>query len=121
MVAWIPLLLTIQILLTLGVTLVGSAFLVFYRDVRFVVPLGLQIWMFATPVIYPVSLVPERFRPFYMLNPMAGIIDGYRSILLLGTPPDFGSLMLSSGVSVTIFLTGYLLFKRLEWSFADVI
>lgn len=117
----VPGLLMIQVLLTLGIVFFASAANVFYRDLRFVVPLGVQLWMYATPVIYPVSLIPERFRPLYMLNPMAGLITSYRAVTLHGIWPDWGYLGIATGISVAIFLTGYLYFKRVEWRFADVI
>lgn len=120
-IVWVLLLVVLQILLTLGVTLLGSALIVLYRDVRFIVPLALQIWLFATPIIYPVSLVPERLRPFYMLNPMAGIITSYRQVILFGQPPVLGYLSLSAVVTLVLFVIGYVTFRRLEMSFADVI
>ena len=120
-ILWLPLLLGIQIILTLGVTLLGSAIIVRYRDVRFIVPLGLQLWLFATPIIYPVSLVPERLLPLYMLNPMAGIVDSYRRVILHGQPPDWGHLGLSAAVTLVLLVIGYATFRRLEASFADII
>ncbi len=116
-----PLILTLQILLTFGVTLLGSAIIVLYRDVRFIVPLGLQIWLYATPVIYPVSLVPQGFQPYYMLNPMAGIIDAYRRVILDGQPPTWSYLGPSAAMALAVFFIGYRVFKRLEVSFADII
>ena len=118
---WLPLLVFVQTLLILGVTLVGAAVNVFFRDIRFVVPLGLQLWLYATPVIYPISLVPEQFRALYMLNPMAGLIASYRRVALQGLPPaprEFGSAAL---LAVVLCIGGYLLFKRLERQFADII
>lgn len=120
-ITWVPLLLVLQLLLTLGVVLLGSAIIVLYRDVRFIVPLALQLWLFASPVIYPVSLVPERLRPFYMLNPMAGIIASYRRVILYGQSPVLGHLGLSAAVALALFVIGFLTFRRLEVSFADVI
>lgn len=117
----VPVLLAIQILLTLGVVLLASAVNVFYRDIRFVVPVGVQLLMYATPIIYPVTLVPERFRAFYMLNPMAGLIESYRAVALQGTWPNWGYLGIAAGVSGTVFVLGYLYFKQVEWQFADVI
>jgi lipopolysaccharide transport system permease protein len=87
---WVVPLLLVQAILTIGITLLGSAVIVFFRDVRFVVPLLTQLWMYATPIIYPVDLVPERLRPYYFVNPMAGIIDGYRRVLVMGQPPNGG-------------------------------
>jgi lipopolysaccharide transport system permease protein len=120
-VLWVVPLLLIQITLTLGVTLLGSAVIVFFRDVRFVIPLLLQLWMYATPIIYPVDLVPARFKTLYFLNPMAGIIDGYRRAVVMGEPPQQGAILLATLISVVVLLVGYWLFKRLEPLFADLI
>lgn len=115
----VPLILIVQIILVLGIALWASALNVFYRDIRFVVPLATQLWMYATPVIYPISLVPARFRELYMLNPMASIIDGYRRALLDGGYPDWGSLALAAAISLVIFVFGYRYFKSAELQFAD--
>lgn len=116
-----PVLLLIQITLALGIAFFASAVNVFYRDIRFIVPLAMQLWMYATPIIYPVQLVPERYLPIYMLNPMAGLIEGYRSILLHGEMPNWAYLGLSAGVSTVLFLAGYAYFKHVEPRFADII
>jgi lipopolysaccharide transport system permease protein len=120
-VLWLPLVLILQLLLILGIAFTGSALLVLYRDVRFIVPLGLQIWLYLTPVIYPVTAVPEQYLPFYMLNPMAGIISAYRQIFLYGQSPTWTYLAISGFEAVLIFLLGYWIFKKLEVSFADII
>jgi lipopolysaccharide transport system permease protein len=120
-VLWVPVILSVQILLTIGVTLLAAALVVFYRDVRFIVPLGVQVWLFATPVIYSTSLIPDPLRPYYMLNPMAGLIDSYRQVLLFGQQPSLIYLGLSCLVAILMYLVGYRLFKRLEKSFPDVI
>jgi len=118
---WIPLFLIIQVFLMLGVILLGAALTVFYRDVRFIVPLGVQLWLYATPIIYPVSLVPEQFRTLYMLNPMAGIVESYRQVLLRGQPPVLSDLAITAVSSIGLFLVSYAVFKRLEVSFNDII
>jgi lipopolysaccharide transport system permease protein len=120
-VLWIVPLLLIQFALTVAVVLLGSAFLVFFRDVRFVVPLLIQVWMYATPIIYPLASVPPRFRPWYFINPMAGIIDGYRRVLLTGQAPLQEGLL--TGIITTLVLLGcgYIFFKRSEHVFADLI
>jgi lipopolysaccharide transport system permease protein len=118
---WFPFLIVLQIILTLAITLLGASLTVFYHDVRFVVPLALQLWFYATPIIYPLSLVPEKLRPFYMLNPMVTIIDSYRRVLLMGTPPDLIALAGVSALAVVLLIVAYSVFKRLETSFADVI
>lgn len=118
---WLPALLAIQIALTLGAVLFLSALGVRYRDIRFVVPLGLQIWMFASPVIYPASLIPSRFQAMYSLNPTVGLMNAYRSVVIHGNAPEATSLITSSAISVTLMLAGYVYFKRCESSFADII
>jgi lipopolysaccharide transport system permease protein len=111
----------IQLLLTTGLILILSPLNVFYRDIGHVLPLLTQIWMFATPVIYPLSVVPESFRAIYSLNPMAGIIDGYRAVLLHGTLPDMQSLTMSLLVALAALGGGLVYFKRVEFELADVI
>jgi lipopolysaccharide transport system permease protein len=121
---WIPVLLIIQIFLMLGVILIGSALTVFYRDVRFIVPLGLQLWMYATPIIYPIKLVEEnmpQLRTVYALNPMVGIVESYRDVILEGVPPNFTDLGIAAAVSVVLFIVAYIVFKRLEVLFNDLI
>jgi len=120
-ILWVLPLLALQIALTIAVVLLGSALLVFFRDVRFVVPLLTQVWMYASPIIYPSSLVPERLRTLYFINPMAGIIDGYRRVLLTGESPDFGALAVGSAVTLVLLAGGYTFFKRSEPVFADLI
>jgi homopolymeric O-antigen transport system permease protein len=120
-VFWLIPLLIVQITLTIGVTLLGGAAIVFFRDVRFVIPLLLQIWMYATPIIYPADLVPVRLRVLYFLNPMAGIIDGYRRIWVLDQDPLLWALALGAAVSLILLLISYPVFKRLEPAFADLI
>jgi lipopolysaccharide transport system permease protein len=120
-VLWVPLLLVIQILLTLGLSFFSSAVTVLYRDVRFLIPLALQIMLFITPIIYPASMVHESIRPYYLiLNPMAVIIDSYRQVLLYNQPPG-AYLPVAAAISLVVFVLGYLTFKRLEISFADII
>ncbi len=118
---WLPLIVVVQVLLALGVVLPLAALNVFYRDVRFVVPLVVQLWMYATPIIYPLSLVPASIRPFYSLNPMVGIVDSYRRVILHGSPPSFEYFGLSVAVSLILVLVGYAYFKSMEQYFADLI
>jgi lipopolysaccharide transport system permease protein len=118
---FVPLILFVQLILTFGINLFASAFMVFYRDVRFIVPLALQIWMYICPVIYSVQNVPEVYRPFYFLNPMAVLIDSYRRVILLNTPPDWLYFLLAIFVSGLITLFSYRYFKKAEKKFADLI
>jgi lipopolysaccharide transport system permease protein len=131
MMAWYGIALTPQLLLlplcllgavlaAAGVGTLLAALTVAYRDFRYVVPFLVQIWMFVTPVIYPTSIVPERWRWLFALNPMAGIIDGFRAALL-GAPVQPGPLALSLAVALALFGAGAAYFQKVEESFADVI
>ena len=117
----LPALLFIQLLLAGGLSLVASAANVFYRDVNQMAPLLLQIWMYACPIVYPPSLIPDWLLPWYMLNPMAVLIVAYRNILLKGEWPDLGMVGKAAGLSAAVFALGYLVFEHLEDRFADAI
>ncbi|MGC8958963.1 MAG: ABC transporter permease [Chloroflexia bacterium] len=117
----VPIVLLAQILLTIGVVLFAAALNVFYRDVRFVIPLLVQAWMYVTPVIYPISAVPARFRSLYMLNPMAGLIESYRALLLHGELPPWNYWGSAAVISLAVFWFAYRWFKRVEQGFADLI
>ena len=117
---FLPLILLIQIALSLGLGLIAAALNVFYRDVRPLFVLGLQIWFYATPIIYPVSAVPPQLRIIYYLNPMAGVIEAYRTVLLYKELPN-PVLLLSAVVSLLVLLIGFWFFKRVEFQFADVV
>src|SRR6185369_1467545 len=86
----------------LAMSLLLSATQVRFRDIVVAVPLLLQVWLFATPVIYPLSAVPARWRPFYALNPMVGVIENFRLVMLAGVAPESGSLLLSTAISVIL-------------------
>lgn len=119
-ILFLPVILAVQLALALGIGLAGAAINVFFRDVKHLIGLGLQIWLYASPIIYPVSSVPESIRVLYYLNPMAGILEAYRSILLRQSLPD-NSLVISAIVAALVLALGYGFFKRLEPRFADVI
>ena len=104
----------------LGVGLWLSAMNVQYRDVRYAIPFVIQLWMFATPIVYPLSLVPERYRSLVALNPMAGIIEGYRAAML-GRPFQWDALAMAAVLCVLLLVTGAFYFRRVEKTFADVI
>jgi len=116
----VPILL-IQIIFTLGICFFASALNVYYRDVKHALPLLVQLWMYASPIIYPMSLVPDRLKTFYLLNPMAGIMDGYRNVLVKGLPPDLFYVGIAAAGAIILLVLGYLYFKRIEMTFADVI
>ena len=120
--AYLVPLLAVQVVFTLGVTLVLAALNVAYRDVRYALPLFTQVWLYATPVIYPLSAVPETIRTAYLaVNPMAAVIEGYRRVLVVGTAPDLRMLALSAASAAVVLVASYAYFKHAERSFADVI
>ena len=120
-VLWLPALVLVQVLFSAAILLLTSAANVFYRDIRYLVPLVLQIGMYLSPVVYPASVVPARFRGLYALNPMTAVIEGYRRAFLHGRAPDVSALALAGALSLAGLAGAYLLFKRAEMRFADVI
>jgi lipopolysaccharide transport system permease protein len=104
---------------SLAMSFLFSATQVRFRDIGVAVPLLLQVWLFATPVIYPLSAVPQRLRPFYMLNPMVGIIENFRQVILKGAAPEISSLLISAAVAVILLVLSYLYFKWVEATMAD--
>jgi lipopolysaccharide transport system permease protein len=117
----VPLFIFFALLTALAVGLWLSALNVRYRDVGHTIPFLIQIWMFCSPVVYPVSMIPEKYRLLYGLNPMAGVIEGFRWALLGKASPDF-SVMAVSGIAVLAILAGGLFFfKNMEQTFADVV
>lgn len=120
-VVWLPLLLLLGLVTALGVSLWLSALNVQYRDVRYTIPFLTQIWMFATPIAYPSSLVPEAWQPLYGLNPMVGVVEGFRWALL-GTATRPGPMLIvSSLAALAILITGTMYFRYAEKTFADVV
>lgn len=114
----------IMVLLTMLATafsLMFSVIQVRFRDVGVAMPLLLQLWMFAVPVVYPLSAVPERLRGFYALNPLVGVIENFRRVMLQGMPPDLYSLGISALVAAVLLPAAYLYFKRVEATMADII
>jgi len=108
--------------LACGVSLLLAGLNVYYRDFRHALPFLLQLWLFASPVVYPLTVVPDRWRELYaVLNPAAGLLDSFRRTLALGEPPDPTLLGLSLLGTVVLCVFGYALFKRLEPNFADVV
>lgn len=118
---YVPLLILIQSIFALGIVLLGTGINVFMRDVSIALPLVLQIWMYASPVIYPTSLIPASWRTLYSLNPMAGIIDSYRRVVLLGNAPDPRLLASATVLAVLFCAVSYRYFKRLERLMSDVL
>jgi lipopolysaccharide transport system permease protein len=116
----LPVLITLTTLLALGVGMWMSALNVKYRDIRYALPFLIQLWMFASPIIYPASIVPERWRWVLALNPLTGIIEGYRSSLF-GRAFDWQFLGLSAALTLATLIYAAYDFRRMEKTFADVV
>ena len=118
-VLWLPLLLALAVITALGVGLWLSALNVEFRDVRYVVPFIVQFWLFMTPIAYPSSLLSEPWRTLYALNPMAGVVEGFRWALL-GTSSAPGAMVaVSAAAAVSLLIGGAYYFRRMETTFAD--
>jgi lipopolysaccharide transport system permease protein len=121
----VPLLVLIETALIVGMSLITSALNVSFRDLAPVVTLGLQVWLYMTPVSYALSLVhdnlSEALWPIYMLNPMVGLIDSFRAVIAHGHAPDWGLLAISTAMSAIILAVSYVYFKSAERIFADII
>jgi lipopolysaccharide transport system permease protein len=119
-IIFLPFFLLLALVAALGVGLWLSALNVEYRDVRFVLPFLTQFWLFATPVAYPSSMLPEPWRTLYGLNPMAGVVEGFRWVLL-GTNPPGPMLAVSVVASLLVLISGAYYFRRMEKTFADIV
>jgi lipopolysaccharide transport system permease protein len=120
-VVWLPLLLLLALVTSLGAGLWLTAMNVQFRDVRYAVPFLVQAWLFATPIAYPSSLLNEPWRTLYGINPMAGVVEGFRWALL-GTDTAPGPMIgVSAAVAVGLLVSGAFYFRRMERSFADVV
>jgi lipopolysaccharide transport system permease protein len=120
-IIWLPFLLVLEIGTALGVGFWLSAMNVQFRDVRYVVPFLAQFWLFATPIAYPSSLLSEPWRTLYGLNPMVGVVEGFRWALLGSQTAPGPIIMISSLVSLTLLITGVFYFRRMERTFADIV
>ncbi len=117
----LPLLLILAVATALAVGLWLSALNVRYRDIRYVVPFLTQFWMYATPVAYSVSIVPEKWRWLYSLNPMTGVVEGFRWALLGRASLDLPYILFSTAIVFILLVNGLFYFKRMEATFADLI
>jgi len=133
-ILWLPVLVLYIILASLAIAFVGAAINVYYRDMGAALPLVLSLMMYLSPVIYPLKLVKEKLLEqqiagewsnflytLYTLNPLAGIIDGFQNVILRGLPPDFGAMLPGLLLTLLALPISYMLFKRAESYFADVI
>jgi lipopolysaccharide transport system permease protein len=120
-VIWLPAFIALAFVTALGVGLWLSALNVEFRDVRHVVPFLTQLWMFATPIAYPSSLLPEQWRAVYALNPMVGVVEGFRWALLGTTTRPGPMILVSAAVALALLVGGAFFFRRMERTFADVV
>ncbi len=118
---WIPVILVIQLLLTGGIALFVAAFNLFYRDIQYLLNLIILLWMYMTPIMYPIEIIPPQYRFVMSLNPMAVIVNAYRQVILSNNNPNFYSLTIAALVSTLIFILGFITFKKLEGQFADYV
>ncbi|MBN2298872.1 MAG: ABC transporter permease [Deltaproteobacteria bacterium] len=121
MVLSVPFLIILMIMASSGAGMVLAALNAKYRDIRYTIPFLVQFWMFATPIVYPASMIPEKYRLIYALNPMTGVIEGFRSVLLNTVPFPSDMIIISFLVSLVLFILGLFYFKQVERFFADVI
>ena len=120
-IIWLPFLLLLAFVTALGVGMWFSALNVQFRDVRYILPFLTQFWMFATPIVYPSSLLPEPWRTVYGLNPMVGVVEGFRWALLGTQTAPSPILIVSSLASIAILIGGAFYFRRMEKTFADLV
>lgn len=116
----LPLMVIMAAMLSLGTGMLVSALTVKYRDLRHALPFVMQFWMFASPVIYPSSIVPDQWRWLLLINPMTGILEGFRAALT-GQPFDWTMIVISAAVATTLLAVAFYVFRGLEDTFADVI
>lgn len=119
-ILWLPLFILLALMTSLSVGLWLSAFNVQYRDFQYTLPFLIQLWLFASPVVYPANLLPEPYSWLYGLNPMAGVIEGFRWALL-GTNPPNSLVAVSAVIVIVLLISGAYYFKRMEKTFADVV
>jgi lipopolysaccharide transport system permease protein len=117
---WIPLVVLVELLLAFGLSIWLSALVARFRDLRHVIPFAVQIWLFATPIVYPLSMVPERWRWVIELNPMAGVVEAFRRSIF-GRPVDPAPLLWAALLAIGLILTGSVYFRRTERMVADVL
>jgi len=116
-----PVFFGLLVLFTVGFTMATSAINVFYRDVNPVVQIALQLWMFLTPVAYPLSEASTRLRWLFVLNPLTAIVEGFRSSLIFDRAPNWNVVFVSAAITIALFASAFVMFKRMDKYFADVI
>jgi lipopolysaccharide transport system permease protein len=116
-----PVLVIPLLFLALGLGMIFSSMNVRYRDIKYAIPFLIQIWLFITPIIYPISILPEKYRMLAALNPMTGIIEAFRFTVIPGKHLNIGLLLFSFGVSLAAFMIGLIYFRKTEKEFADIV
>ena len=117
----LPFFLLLALATALGFGLWLSALNVLYRDVNYILPFLTQLWLLVTPVAYSMSVVPEKWQWLYALNPMVGVVEGFRWALLDAPPPPAGTLLISTSIALVVLITGMYYFRRMERTFADLV
>lgn len=117
---YLPVYLILIVMFTIGISFILSTLNVLYRDIKFVVPLLLSIWLYLTPVIYSTNQVPDKYRFYLKLNPLVSLIEGFRDAAIFNTAPSLVELAIYFTTAFLIFILGYLFFKSKEKIFADV-
>jgi lipopolysaccharide transport system permease protein len=117
----LPLFILLALITALGVGLWLSALNVIYRDINYIIPFLTQFWLFVTPIAYPASIIPEEWQLIYALNPMAGVVEGFRWALLGSNTAPSPMIAVSATISVMILITGLFYFRRMERTFADIV
>ncbi len=118
---WLIILIPLQMVITAGINLLLAALVVMFRDLKFVIPLGLQLLFYATPIIYSINIIPDRFFKLVLANPLTGLVDSYRKVLLQSRPPNFYYLATSAAAGIILIIAGYWFYKRVDKRFADII
>ena len=118
-ILWLPVILLVQCIITLAICFVLSALTVYIRDLEYFINVLLQLWMYVTPVLYSMELIPEKFAKFFYLNPMVEIINAYRCIFYYKTIPNLKALAILTVIGIVATGIGYTIFKKLEKRFAE--
>ena len=116
-----PILVLPLVLMALGLGMIFSSLNVKYRDIKYTIPFIIQIWLFATPIIYPISMLPDKYKMLVALNPLTGIIEAFRSTVIPNKQIDLWLLLFSVTVSILLFIIGLIYFRKTEKVFADIV
>ncbi|HEX8029183.1 MAG TPA: ABC transporter permease, partial [Vicinamibacterales bacterium] len=119
--ALVPVFVLMLIGFTVGMTLTTSSLNVFYRDVNPVVQIALQLWLYLTPVAYPLSAVPEKYRLFFLVNPLTAVVEGLRAVIVFNRAPEWPVVGISAAMITALLIGSLVMFKRMDKYFADVI